>query len=210
VSKVDPRPEHAAAVAKLLATIQFTLRGTPFLYQGQEIGMVNQAFTSLDQLRDVESINLAAELAASGMDADAVFARVIAGSRDHTRVPMAWDAAGGFTAGTPWIEGDGDHTINVADQEGDPASVLEWHRRLIALRRENRALVYGDTVTERSSRRVWRYRRRFEGHEFLVVLNLTDRPVRTSAPPAGAELLLASAGEGRDLGPYGAQLWRVA
>ncbi len=210
VSKVDPRRDHAAAIAKLLATVQFTLRGTPFLYQGQEIGMVNQAFTSLDQLRDVESINLAAELTASGTDPDAVFARVLAGTRDHTRVPMAWDASGGFTTGTPWIEGDGDHTINVASQEGDAASVLEWHRRLIALRRGSRALIYGETTTERSSRDVWRYRRARDGEEYLVVLNLTDRPARTTAPPAGAELLLASGAGTRELAPYEAQLWRVS
>jgi oligo-1,6-glucosidase len=135
VSKVDPRPEHRVAVAKLLATIQFTLRGTPFLYQGQELGMVNQGFTELTQLRDVESHNLAAELTASGVAPAEIFARVLAGTRDHTRVPMAWDAAGGFTTGKPWIAGDGGHVeVNAAAQEGDPASVLEWHRALIAAR----------------------------------------------------------------------------
>ncbi len=209
VSKIDPRPEHRVAVAKLLAMMQFTLRGTPFLYQGQEIGAVNQRFTSLDQLRDVESINMAVELAATGMDAEAVFARILAGTRDHTRVPMAWDASGGFTTGTPWIAGDGETSINVADQEGDPESVLEWHRRLIALRRGSRALVYGETVVERSASRVWRYRRGRDGEEWLVVLNLADRRVRAGRPPQGAELVLASGGGGRVLDPYEAQLWRI-
>ena len=210
VSKVDPRPEHRVAVAKLLAMIQFTLRGTPFLYQGQEIGAVNQAFTSLDQLRDVESINLAATLAAEGADPDAVFARVLAGTRDHARVPMAWDADGGFTTGTPWIVGDGSHTrINAAAQQGDPDSVLEWHRALIAARRGSRALIYGSTHVERSGRRVWRYRRDRDGESYLVVLNLSDRPGRAGRLPARAQLVLASGPGGPVLAPYEAQLWRL-
>ncbi|AYF98384.1 alpha-glucosidase [Protaetiibacter intestinalis] len=210
VSKVDPRSEHRVAVAKLLATVMFTLRGTPFLYQGQELGAVDQRFVALDELRDVESLNLAAELAATGTPPDEVFARVLAGTRDHTRVPMAWDASGGFTTGVPWLAGDGGHAeINVASQEGDAASVLEWHRALIALRRDSPALVYGETLVERSGSRVWRYRRRRGAEEYLVVLNLGDRPARTAPPPAGAELLLASGSGTGSLAPYEARLWRL-
>ncbi|WP_224763625.1 alpha-glucosidase [Salinibacterium sp. ZJ70] len=209
VSKVDPRPEHRVAVAKLLATMQLTLRGTPFLYQGQEIGAVNQRFASLDELRDVESLNMAVDLAAAGVSPEDAFARILSGTRDHTRVPMAWDATGGFTTGTPWIAGDGDTSINVVAQEGDADSVLEWHRQLIAVRRGDRALIYGETITERSSRRVWRYRRRRDGGEYLVVLNLTDRRARTSSPPRGAELVMTSGAGGRVLAPYEAQLWRI-
>ena len=209
VSKVDPRPEHRVAVAKLLATVLFTLRGTPFLYQGQEIGAANQDFTELAQLRDIESLNLAAELTASGVSPADAFARVLAGTRDHARVPMAWGAAGGFTTGVPWIADDGGHAdVNVAVQEGDPDSVLEWHRALIALRRSSRALVYGETIVERSARRVWRYRRCAGDEEFLVVLNLTDRRARTRAPGPEWTLQLASGGAGGVLEPYEARVWR--
>ncbi|MBN9225338.1 MULTISPECIES: alpha-glucosidase [unclassified Microbacterium] len=212
VSKVDPRPEHRVAVAKLLAMIQFTLRGTPFLYQGQEIGAVNQRFAGLADIRDVESLNLAAELAAAGAGPADVFTRILAGTRDHARVPMAWDAshAGGFTTGEPWLPGDGSHaSVNVAAQTGDPASVLEWHRRLIALRRASRTLVYGTTVTERSPRGVWRYRRADEQGEWLVVLNLTDRTQRARRPLPPWEFVMGSGPlTGRALAPYEAQLWR--
>lgn len=210
VSKVDPRPEHRVAVTKLLATIQFTLRGTPFLYQGQELGAVNQRFSSLSQLRDVESVNLAAELTASGLGTEEVFARVLAGTRDHTRVPMVWDAAGGFTTGVPWIAGDGDTSINVAAQDGDPDSVLEWHRALIALRRSSRALLYGETVVERAGRRVWRYRRVAGEEQFLVVLNLSDRVARMRAPGPEWTLERASGPGAGPLAPYEARLWRTS
>lgn len=218
VSKVDRRPEHREAIAKLLATVQFTLRGTPFLYQGQEIGMVDQAFTSLDQLRDVESLNLAKELASRGVSAEAAWAQVLAGTRDHTRVPMPWNAMGGFTTGTPWIEGDGSHAqVNVAAQQGDPSSVLEWHRALITLRRENPTLIYGETVPCRRRRSVWGYRRVDADGEFLVELNLTDRSQRSFAP-TGYVLELASSIDISEhqgtsvpappnLAPYEARIW---
>jgi oligo-1,6-glucosidase len=209
VSKVDPRPEHRVAVARLLATVQLTLRGTPFLYQGQEIGAVDQRFVSLAQLRDVESLNLAAELTAQGMDAGEIFARVLAGTRDHARVPMAWGSDGGFTTGRAWIEGDGDHArVSVAAQEGDPASVLEWHRALISLRRERRVLVYGRTVVERTASRVWRYLRTDGDDEVLVVLNLSDRVVQVRRTADRWRLALCSGAGLRDaLQPYEAQVW---
>ena len=115
--------------------------------------------------------------------------------------------APGFTTGTPWIAGHLTEGVHVAAQEGDPESVLEWHRELIALRRGSDALVYGPTEVERTSRKVWRYRRRFGDEEFVVVLNLTDAPVRAPRPPAG-ELVLCSGDGGRILAPYEAQIWR--
>lgn len=218
ISKVDPRPEHRVAVAKLLALVQFTLRGTPFLFQGQEIGAVNQAFTSLDDLRDIESLNLAAELAASGTDSGVAFARVLAGARDHARVPMRWDAGphGGFTTGEPWLPAPakepasgGELGIDVASQTGDPGSVLEWHRRLIALRRAHRALVYGRTVVDRAPGWLWRYRRVDAEGEWLVVVNLSDRPRRARRPGPPWEFVLGSGPlAARTLAPYEAQLWR--
>lgn len=173
---------------------------------------MNQRFAGLADLRDVESLNLAAELAAEGTGPVDVFTRILAGTRDHARVPMAWDAshAGGFTTGEPWLPGDGSHaSVNVAAQTGDPASVLEWYRRLIALRRASRTLVYGTTVTERSPRGVWRYRRADEQGEWLVVLNLTDRTQRARRPLPPWEFVMGSGPlSARALAPYEAQLWR--
>lgn len=188
VSKVDPRPEHRVAVAKLLAMVQFTLRGTPFLYQGQELGAANQAFATLADLRDIESLRLADELAAEGKDARAVFARVLAGTRDHARVPMLWDTSphGGFTTGEPWLPAPGGAApgLSVSEQSGDAASVLEWHRRLIALRRAHRTLVYGRMEQERSPSWIWRYRRVDEAGECRRAEPLRPCPARASPRPA--------------------------
>src|SRR5690606_22474110 len=151
----------------------------------------------------------AAELTASGLGPAETLARVLAGTRDHTRVPLAWDATGGFTTGVPWIAGDGSHVeVNVALQEGGPDSVLEWHRALIALRRSSRALVYGETIVERWGRRVWRYRRRAGEEEFLVALNLSDRVARLRAPGPGWMLERASGPGTGPLAPYEARIWR--
>jgi oligo-1,6-glucosidase len=162
VSKVNPDPAVRSVLAKLLGAIQLTLKGTPFIFQGQEIGMVNQKFASIDDMQDVESINLYHELMDGGMSSHDAFAKVLAGSRDHARTPVQWDASafGGFSgsAGSdgsgvsdgsaavkPWLVGDDDYlTCNVAAELDDPDSVLAFYKAAIALRHEfSSALVYG-------------------------------------------------------------------
>ena len=110
ISKVDKSGRYREQIAKLLAVIQMTLKGTPFLYQGQELGRVNQKFTSVSQLKDVESINLYEELKVT-VGEDAALERVLAGSRDHARTPMPWsaDIYGGFSDHEPWIGQDEDY-----------------------------------------------------------------------------------------------------
>jgi oligo-1,6-glucosidase len=209
ISKVNPDPHHREAIGKLLATIQLTLRGTPFIYQGQELGMVNQRFESIDELRDVESVNRYRSLVESG--ATDPFATVLAGTRDHARTPMQWDAgpAGGFTTGTPWISGDGDHAhCNIENARADPGSVLTWYRALIALRREHPALRTGAVAFGRDRRDRWTYRRELDGSAFLITLNLGARS-RRHREPAGYELLMSSAPHERNrLAPYESRVYR--
>lgn len=225
ISKVDPDPAHREALAKLLATIQLTSRGTPFLYQGQEIGMVNQRFTDISQLRDVESQNLYDELVADGQTPQAAFAKVLAGTRDHARTPMQWTSEeyGGFSAGfpgvTPWIAGDGDHeTCNVRDQADDEGSVLSFHRRLIALRRATPALVYGEVRFVAVRRKgYFGYLRVLDGEAYLVECNLTSKPLRTPTRHATLEPVLGTHGTsgashgtpGARLRPYEAVVYQV-
>jgi oligo-1,6-glucosidase len=218
ISKVNPDPAHREAVARLLAVILLTSRGTPFLYQGQEIGMANQRFAGIDALRDVESRRLYDDLLAT-CTPDEAFAHVLAGTRDHTRTPMQWtaEAHGGFTTGTPWIEGDGDHErCNVRDQSADPGSVLSLHRRLIALRRATPALLRGDVrFVERARRGYLGYLRVLDGVAYLVECNLTDRPRPTPLRHAVLEPVLGSHRDGPPplasnmLRPYEAVVYRV-
>ena len=213
VSKVDPDPAHREQLGDGVAVLQLTQRGTPFLYQGQEIGMVNQRFADITRLRDVESQNLYDELATT-MSPEQAFARVLAGSRDHSRVPLQWTPGphGGFSTATPWLEGDGDHEqCNVADQTADPTSVLSFYRRLIGMRKATPALVYGDVrFVGRARRGYFGYVRLLDGEAYLVECNLTDRPRRVPARHARLEYVLGTHGTpGARLRPYEAVIYRV-
>ena len=143
----DDAPEHRVASAKALATVLHLHRGTPYVYQGDELGMTNTAIASVDHLRDIESLNAYGDLLASGVEPEAALAVIRAKSRDHARTPMQWDASAhaGFTTGTPWIEANPNHAeINAAAQVGDPDSVFEHYRRLIALRHDEPVVAHGD------------------------------------------------------------------
>ena len=179
--------------------------------------MVNQRFASIDDLRDVESLNLYDELVAT-MPPDQAFARVLAGSRDHTRVPMQWTSEeyGGFSAPKtgvrPWIEGDGDHVrCNVQDQAADESSVRSFHKRLISLRRATPALVYGDVRFVLPGRKdYFGYLRVLDGAAYLVECNLSDRPQAMPARHATLEPLLGTHGTPGDrMRPYEAVVYRV-
>ncbi len=173
-------PEVRTAVGKLLATLQLTMRGTPFLFQGQELAAVDQSFTRLDQLRDVESINRYEELRAAGRGPHDAWAEIIAGSRDHARVPMRWSPEGGFTTGTPWLEGSDDAVgFSAAEQVLDDDSVYSWHKALIGLRRANPALTRGSLRWLRPGLKGYlAYIREAAGEAFLVECNASPRQRR--------------------------------
>ncbi len=211
ISKIDPNPSIREELAKLLAMLQLTLKGTPFLYQGQEIGSINQALTDIDQLRDVESINYYKELLPAIGEKEA-WRKVMSGSRDHSRTPMQWNDQknGGFTKGEPWIVADSDYLKwNVAKQQQDENSVWHFYRRLLRLRREHKALVYGSfAAVNRRRKDVFTYYRRFASEEFYIETNLSNR-IRPSLPP-GQEflLLLSNYKDGSEqLRPYEARLY---
>lgn len=175
VSKVDHTHRHRQELATMLAMIQMTLKGTPFLFQGQELGMINQDFKDIKAFRDVESLNKYQELCEKMAPAEA-FRHILAGSRDHARTPMPWSAApgGGFTQAVPWIDSDGDEKIcNAADQSARTDSCLAFYRRLIALRRKTPALRHGDiTFSFKKKRDFFTYTRHYKNETYLMVFNL--------------------------------------
>ena len=140
-------PEHREQSAKALATVLHLQRGTPYVFEGDELGLPNAGYTRIDQLRDIESLNHYAEAVAAGEEPEDVMAALRAKGRDNARVPMPWDDApnGGFTTGTPWLDAHPDAaTINAAAQVDDPDSVFSHYRRLIALRHQEKAVSHGD------------------------------------------------------------------
>ena len=142
-----PDAQDKIAGAKMLATVLLTLRGTPFIYQGEELGYQNVAWPSIGMYNDVSSHNQYSMALRAGKTEQEALAAVHAHSRDNARTPMQWDdsANAGFTKGTPWLPVHDDFaTCNVAAQEADAGSVLVWYRTLAELRREMPVLVTGD------------------------------------------------------------------
>ena len=212
LGKIDPPQSLRAPLAKLLAALQLTLKGVPFLYQGQELGMTNHRFDSVDQLRDVESLNLYRELEPK-LGPQAAFEKVLAGTRDYARTPMQWtgEEGAGFTSGTPWLRLPGDHLEgwNAAAEEQDPESVLNHYRRLIALRRAHPALADGSFTPQFASRRdLFCYTRTGDGERYLVILNLREKETARPRLPRGARQVYGSYPAPFDrLRPYEAQIW---
>jgi oligo-1,6-glucosidase len=212
ISKVNPDPQHRVALGKLLGTLLLTMRGTPFLFQGQELAAVNQPFENLAEVQDVESHNRYRSLVGAGMSEEEAWAQVLTSSRDHSRVPMAWSSepGGGFTTGTPWMTGRDDPGFSVMDQADDPESVLNHYRRLLALRRRSRALRLGEVEfvdVNRPGYSAW-FRR--AGNERLFVqLNLTEKPLQVPAIGLAAELVISSHAIRQDhvLAPYESRVY---
>jgi oligo-1,6-glucosidase len=164
--------------AKMLATMEFTLRGTPFVYEGQEIGMTNFDFTGLSQLKDVESFNIDRLMKRLHIPAALRWKWIRQASRDNSRTPMQWtgEEGAGFTTGTPWIGINGNHVrINYQDQLKDKNSVLHYYRKLIALRSSSETLKYGAFEPLYGDRRVMAYRRTLGDEQYTVLLNFSQK-----------------------------------
>lgn len=214
ISKINPDPKFRVLIAKLLATLLCTLRGTPFIYQGQELGMVNQPFKSMDELRDVESLNLYAELTESMTEADA-FRKVLAGTRDHARTPMPWSDApnAGFSETQPWMfTGDDYKVCNVSAQQAEEASVLNHYRALIALRSTSPALIYGKIqIVNRKEKDLFTYWRADGTARFYIECNLGFAPRKRKAVPQGLVLVRSNYPDAPEntLRPYEAIVWKA-
>ena len=215
-------PVLRAAAAKALAAIQLLLPGVPFLFQGQEIGAVNQDFRSIEELRDVESRGRYAELRSAGARPEEAFEQVLPGARDHARVPMRW-APGpelGFTSGgaAPWQPAAEDSAgFTVAEQDGAGESVLEFHRALLRLRREEPALTAEEVEFLRPHSResfAWIRRDPSTGAAIAVEVNLTAHEIARPGREGPSDVILAAgaAGCGRDdeMAPFEVTVARVA
>ena len=177
-SKIDRTDKNSKLISKLLLTMQMTLKGTPYIYQGNEIGMTDYPFSSLEEYRDMESLNLYKKLKEEGMDEKKIMKKLFYGSRDHARIPMQWSDQenAGFSKNKPWINVNPNYKdINVETEEKDYDSVLNFTRKMIKLRKENKALVYGSFEQIRTSSNIFAYYRKLDDQKFMIIMNLTDK-----------------------------------
>ena len=216
VSRFGDDGEYRVASATMLATVLHLHRGTPYVYQGEELGMTNAHFDRIEDYRDIESLNAYAEVAANPAGRAALLAALRAQSRDNARTPVQWDstANAGFTTGTPWIAVNPNYReINAAAQHDDPDSVFNFYRRLIELRHTEPAVALGDfTMLLADDEAVYAFVRRLAGTELLVLGNFTRDAHRLDLDGwAGAELVLGNypaAGLDVPLRPWESRVYR--
>jgi len=209
VSRFGDDGAHRVESAKMLATVLHLHRGTPFIYQGEELGMTNYPFTSAAQFRDIESVNHHA------LAGDAALPGLRAMSRDNARTPMQWDASpnAGFTTGTPWLPVNPNHTeVNAAAALAETDSVFHHYRALIALRHSEPTVVHGNfTMLLPDDPNVYAFSRSHRDTELLVLANFTSKEQRPDLgfPWWDAHLVLGShSNRGATLRPWEARVYR--
>jgi len=178
----DPRFREVSS--KMLTTFIMTMRGTPYYYNGDELGMTNAGFTDIKDYRDKATLNEYQHQQNIGGNMEEFMKQTAFSSRDNGRTPFQWNNSSnaGFTNGTPWIKVNSNYkTINEAAQDKDPNSPLNYFRRIVKLRKDNPVLVYGKYILlDKSNPDVYAYTRELEGRKFLVLLNFRNEPKKAN------------------------------
>ncbi len=200
ISKINPDPQYAKDLAILLAVMQFTLKGTPFMFQGDEMGLVNYTFKSIDEVSDVEAKGYYNELLEKGKTPEEAFATILAGTREHTRILLPWN----FDNGNPATADYPEHLRQMPN-----ADVTEVYKTLIQLRKENPALVYGDFTVLNKEKERFTYKRSYEGKSFIIDCNLSDAVQSSYTVPSDYKLIFPAkkASPLGMLAPYEARIW---
>ncbi len=189
VSRFGDDGPYRVEAAKMLATFTHLLQGTPYIYQGEEIGMTNVAFESIEAYRDIETLNAYKELVhEKGHAPQDVLALIHARGRDNARTPIQWDgsAQAGFTTGTPWINVNPNYpTVNAQQALADPNSVFYYYQKLIQLRKTHPIFVYGTyDLLLGTHEEIYAFTRTLENERLLVILNFfANTPVFTLSEP---------------------------
>jgi len=188
------------------------LRGTPFVYQGEELGMTNTPFPDESAIRDIEGINVLNESRVTGRT-EQIWKGLLHKGRDHARTPMQWSAAknAGFTTGEPWIMVNPNFaSINAEAEERDADSVLAFYKKMIAMRNASSTLQYGSYVplwTEHEQ--LFAYQRELDGEVLTIVCNMSGESAKLPVSPAG-ECVLSNVAENAQetMLPYEARVFR--
>ena len=170
-------PEFRIASSKLLLTFLLTMRATPYIYQGDELGMINIKFDNIEDYRDIDTLMMYKQIENNGGDLKYFLEAQKITARDNARTPFQWNATdnAGFTNSAPWIKINADYkTVNAAAQENDPNSILNYFRGMVKLRKELPELVYGKyELLDRENENVYAYTRTLDDKQVLVLLNFS-------------------------------------
>ncbi|NOT74288.1 MAG: alpha-glucosidase [Cyclobacteriaceae bacterium] len=179
-------PPYRELSSKMLTTFIMTMRGTPYYYNGDELGMTNAGFEKIEDYNDMPTLNEYQHQKDIGGDLPAFMKAVKFGSRDNGRTPFQWDNSvnAGFTTGKPWIKVNPNYTIiNAVVQEKDPNSCLSYFKKIVKLRKENPALIYGKyTLLDKGNAKIYSYLREYEGKKFLIMLNFSATKAQANIP----------------------------
>ncbi|HFI0165291.1 TPA: alpha-glucosidase [Streptococcus suis] len=178
VSRWGNDGEYREKSAKAFAILLHTMKGTPYIYQGEEIALTNTPITDIQQADDIESINLYNERLGQGYPSEDILTSINAKGRDNARRPMPWDSSsnGGFTSGTPWLALNPHfEEINVADALARESSIFYTYQRLIQLRKASPIIVWGDFHLLDTAEKVFAYTRSYKNQQWLIVVNLSDQ-----------------------------------
>lgn len=203
VSRFGNDRQYRNKSAKLLATLLHTLQGTPYIYQGEELGMTNVAFETISEYRDIETLNAYNEMVNDkGMSEGDVMQAIHMKSRDNARTPMQWDETqnGGFTVGIPWIGVNPNYTeINARKEMSNPDSIFNYYKKLIQLRKKYPIIIEGKyTLLKNYGNPLYAYTRENSGQIMLVILNFSDNNTYLPSPqtkalnPEGYKLLISN------------------
>lgn len=173
-------PEYRELSGKMLATLLHLMKGTPYIYQGEEIGMINTPVSSIEEIDDIESINMYQERIKQGYESKDILKSINRKGRDNARRPMQWDNSlnGGFTKGKPWLSLNESYTeLNVEKALADPNSIFYYYQQLITLRKENPLVVWGDyKELLPDDPHLFVYERSLANEKWLVMANFYNKP----------------------------------
>ncbi len=193
-SKVTTDAELVKRVQALLAVMQFTLKGTPFVFQGDEMGLTNYEFTSIDQITDVEVKGYYKEYLENGMAPEDAFAKIVSGTREHARIPLPWN--------TTCLE------CHKGLKQEVNENIREIYKKLIAIRKQEKALVYGAFTLLNKKKDRFVYERALGKDSFIIDCNLGDKVRTCYNVPSGYKPVFAVGAKGNRLAPYGAVIWK--
>ncbi|QUL56240.1 alpha-glucosidase [Paenibacillus tritici] len=189
VSRWGNDRQYRVQSAKMFAILLHLMKGTPYIYQGEELGMTNYPIQDISEAQDIEAINMYHERIGQGYAREAILQSINAKGRDNARTPMQWDAThnGGFTTGEPWLPVHTNYKeINMEANLKDPDSVFHCYRKLIELRKNNPVVVWGEfELVTGVPDQVFMYFRRYEGQTWLVTANFSGEPIKLELPELG-------------------------